>query len=157
MTELVLLRMRRSLRGPIDESVWPDGVNLKAFSESHAAEVHALLELAYAKGGGSVASFDEWWPGLAGDSEYDPNLVFPACDGVGTIIGVAQCWTSAFVKDFVVHPRFRRRGLGRALLLHVFHVFRERGNEAVDLKVRANNPSGAFHFYENLGMANVSN
>jgi hypothetical protein len=33
--------MRRSLRGPIDESVWPDGAHLKAFSESHAAEVHA--------------------------------------------------------------------------------------------------------------------
>jgi len=149
--------MRRSLRGPIDEPAWPDGVNLKAFSESHAAEVHALLKLAYASGGGSVASFDEWWPGLAGDSEYDTNIVFPACDGVGTIVGVAQCWTSAFVKDFVVHPRFRRRGLGRALLLHVFHVFRERGDEAVDLKVRVNNPSGALHFYESLGMAIVSN
>jgi len=132
-------------------------VNLKAFSENQAAEVHALLELAYANGGGSVASFDEWWPGLAGDSEYDPNLVFPACNGVGTIVGVAQCWTSAFVKDFVVHPRFRRRGVGRALLLHVFHVFGERGDEAVDLKVQASNPSGALHFYENLGMTIVSN
>jgi ribosomal protein S18 acetylase RimI-like enzyme len=149
--------MRRSLRGPIDEPVWPGDVTLEVFSGSRAAEVHALLELAYANGGGSVASFDEWWPGLVGDKEYDPNLVFPACDAAGIIVGVAQCWTSAFVKDLVIHPGFRRRGLGRALLLHVFHVFRERGDEAVELKVRTDNPSGALHFYENLGMAIVPN
>jgi ribosomal protein S18 acetylase RimI-like enzyme len=52
----------------------------------------------------------------------------------------------------VVHPRYRRRGIGRALLLHIFSVFQRRGFPAVDLKVLINNRSGAVQLYESLGM-----
>jgi ribosomal protein S18 acetylase RimI-like enzyme len=114
--------------------------------------VHALLELAYADSEGSVSSFEEWWPSLAQDSEYDPTLCFLACDRAGSLVGFAQCWTTAFVKDLVVHPRYRRRGIGRALLLHIFSVFQRRGFPAVDLKVLINNRSGAVQLYESLGM-----
>ncbi len=69
--------------------------------------------------------------------------------------GFAQCWTTNFVKDFVVHPDWQRRGLGRALLVHVFHVFQERGAPAVELKVETGNFS-AIQFYQNLGMEKVA-
>jgi ribosomal protein S18 acetylase RimI-like enzyme len=157
LTELPHRRMRRRLSESVAAPIWPDGVHLVAFAESAATEVHALLELAYADSEGSVSSFEQWWPSLAQDSEYDPTLCFLACDSAGSLVGFAQCWLTAFVKDLVVHPRYRRRGIGRALLLHIFSVFQQRGFRAVDLKVLINNPSGALQFYESLGMFQIPN
>jgi ribosomal protein S18 acetylase RimI-like enzyme len=147
--------MRRALYEPLAAPIWPDGAHLKNFTPGLAGDAHALLQLAYADGGGSVPAFEEWWTRLSGDGEYDPSLCFLACDADGNLAGFAQCWTLGFVKDFVVHPRHRRRGIGRVLLLHVFHVFQARGTQAVDLKVQADNP-GALRFYESLGMLRVS-
>ena len=64
---------------------------------------------------------------------------------------MAQCWTSAFIKDLAVHPRARRRGVGRALMLMAFHAFAKRGATHVDLKVREENAS-ALRLYRDLGM-----
>ena len=145
-----IIRMRRDLGSAVAAQVWPDGVALRPFTAADAPAVHALLKLAYADGGGSVEPFAEWWKTLAADSEYDSALCFIAWSG-DSLVGVALCWTSAFVKDLVVHPGGQRRGVGKALLLTAFQTFRDRGASSVDLKVQADN-AGAIRFYENLGM-----
>jgi ribosomal protein S18 acetylase RimI-like enzyme len=145
------VRMRRCLSESVATPRWPDDAYLKTFSELHAPAAHALLKLAYAHGGGSVASFEEWWQGLSGDAEYEPALCFPVHGAEDRIIGFCQCWTTAFVKDLVVHPGYQRRGVGSALLLHAFQAFADRGAKTVDLKVRGNNHA-AIRFYESLGM-----
>jgi ribosomal protein S18 acetylase RimI-like enzyme len=148
--------MRRPLGEAVAAPIWPDGLDLKDFTQDAARDAHALLELAYANGGGSVPAFQAWWRALSQDSEYDPDLCFPVYEEEEKLVGFAQCWTSAFVKDLVVHPDFCKRGIGRALLLHIFQVFQRRGARAVDLKVQPDNPSGAAQFYANLGMLRVS-
>lgn len=153
--EVPYFLMRRDLREAIAEPVWPEGLSLAVFSESRAAEAHALLQLAYADGGGAVPPFGEWWPRLSADSEYDPAFCFLLEDSGGRAAGFAQCWTTSFIKDLVVHPRWRRRGVGRALMLHIFRAFQGRGAPALDLKVHADNP-GAVPLYESLGMARIS-
>ena len=120
----------------------------------HAAEVHALLEHAHRDGSG-VAPFEVWWQALRGDAEYDPALVFLAGDPDGRVIGVAQCWTSAFVKDLAVTGHWQRRGVGAALLTHVFAAFRTIGAGHVDLKVEAGNAT-ARRLYSRLGMHPVA-
>jgi ribosomal protein S18 acetylase RimI-like enzyme len=152
VTDVPHLRMERRLRESVDAPHWPDGVHLASFAESQAVEAQALLELSYRDGGGSVASFEEWWLQLSRDSEYDPGMCFPVRDEAGGLVAFAQCWTSGFVKDFVVHPRYRGHGIGRALLLHIFRIFKERSAQTVALKVETGNP-GAVAFYERLGMA----
>jgi ribosomal protein S18 acetylase RimI-like enzyme len=122
----------------------------------HAAAVHRLLRAAYRNGGGEIADFAVWWAQLRSDEEYHPELVFVAVDRGGQVAGVAQCWTSAFVKDLAVDQAWRRRGLATALLLHAFEVFWGRGADAVDLKVEADNPSGAERLYRRLGMDPVN-
>jgi ribosomal protein S18 acetylase RimI-like enzyme len=151
MTDTHYVRMRRYLSGTVAVPRWPDDAYLRTFSELQAAAAHALLQLTYAHGGGSVASFEEWWQGLSGDEEYDRSLCFPVYDADDRIIGFCQCWTTAFVKDLVVHPEYQRRGVGSALLLHAFQVFADRGAKTVDLKVRDNN-FAALRFYESLRM-----
>jgi ribosomal protein S18 acetylase RimI-like enzyme len=156
VTGAAYFHMRRSLTGSLEAAVWPDGTRLKPFSEGCARDCHALLELAYRDGGGSVPAFGAWWTSLSQDGEFDPALCFPVYDGETRLAGFAQCWTSGFVKDLGVHPGHRRRGIGRALLTHIFQVFRLRGIEAVSLKVEASNPSGAVQFYQNLGMRRIA-
>jgi ribosomal protein S18 acetylase RimI-like enzyme len=156
MTERLVLRMRRSLAEPVPEPLWPAGIRLVPFeSDRQAQKIHALLVEAYSRGGGYVEPFGVWWPSLRGDSEYDPALCFVAANERNEIVGVAQCWTSASVKDLAVAPAMRRNGLGSALLCHAFQVFRDRGAPYVELKVDAANPSGALRLYRSLGFEEV--
>jgi ribosomal protein S18 acetylase RimI-like enzyme len=156
MTERLVIRMRRSLADPVPDPVWPAGIRLVPFEpDQHAEAVHALLVAAYARGGGTVEPFAIWWPSLRDDSDYDPDLVFVAADERDGIVGVAQCWTSAYVKDLAVAPPMRRQGLGAALLHHAFRSFRDRGSPHIDLKVHADNPSGALRLYRSLGFEEI--
>jgi ribosomal protein S18 acetylase RimI-like enzyme len=145
-------RLRRDLAGPVADPIWPDGFSLRTFDAQDAPAVHRLMQLAYARGGGAVAAFEQWWPGIRDDGEFDAGLCFLAIDERGEIVGAAQCWNSAFIKDLVVHPDARRRGLAEALLLAVFQAFCRRGATRVDLKVELDNPSGAMRLYRRLGM-----
>ena len=54
-----------------------------------------------------------------------------------------------------MHPRARRRGIGRALMLTAFQAFAKRGAAHVDLKVRDGN-ANALRLYRDLGMTIVS-
>ena len=131
---------------------WRTGVSLMPFDpDCHAAEVHRVLSHAYADGGGAVAPFQAWWASVRDDAEFDPSLVFLAASDNGDVVGVAQCWTSAFVKDLAVAGSWRRRGIGTALLMQVFSAFRQRGAAHVDLKVEVGN-SAANRLYRRLGM-----
>lgn len=114
--------------------------------------MHSLFVTGYAGGGGEIGGFDEWWGSLSADAEFDPALCFLARNSSAALVGATQCWTSAFVKDLVVHPLWRRRGVGEALMLYVFAAFKTRGAASVDLKVLRNNPSGAYRLYQRLGM-----
>ena len=156
MTERLVIRMRRSLADPVPEPVWPAGIRLIPFKpDRHAQKLHALLVEAYSRGGGYVEPFAIWWPSLRDDVDYDPALVFVAADEQEGIVGVTQCWTGAFVKDLAVAPAMRRHGLGAALLNHAFRVFRDRRSPHIDLKVHADNPSGALRLYRSLGFEEV--
>jgi ribosomal protein S18 acetylase RimI-like enzyme len=148
-------RLRRDLSDAVADPIWPAGFSARTFTAEDAPAVHRLMQLAYAQGGGSVGAFDDWWPAVRDDGEFDAGLCFLAIDGAGAIVGAAQCWTSAYIKDLVVHPDSRRHGLAEALLRIVFQAFRHRGATHVDLKVEMDNPTGALRLYRRLGMYEV--
>ncbi|MCG7394867.1 GNAT family N-acetyltransferase [Microvirga sp. ACRRW] len=156
MSERLVHRMRRSLNGPVPPPAWPKDVRLVPFvPDDHAQRIHSLLVTAYAHGGGSVATFDIWWPRLRDDAQFDPALCLVAVNENNDVAAVAQCWTSAFIKDLAVAPAYRRQGLGAALLHEAFRVFRERGAAFIELKVEADNPSGALRLYRGHGFKEV--
>lgn len=146
------LRLRRCLRAPVETPAWPRGFGPAPFGRDRLGELHALLAEAYADGGGAIGPCSEWAPALLSDSEFDPNLVFIAEDDRGALSGVAQAWSSGFVKDVAVARPARRNGVGAALMLTAFAEFRRRGFKAVDLKVRPDN-AAALAFYGRLDMA----
>ncbi|OOH76629.1 GNAT family N-acetyltransferase [Pseudomonas fluorescens] len=142
--------MRRDLGKDAPDAPWPQDIELRTYSVEMAADVHHLMQLGYREGGGRVPALDAWQRQFETDPEYDPSLCLIARDAEG-VVGVAQCWTSAYIKNLVVHPRMQGRGLGRALLLNAFKVFQQRREGFVDLKVLEDNRR-AQRLYESAGM-----
>ncbi|KAF2390229.1 Mycothiol acetyltransferase [Pseudomonas frederiksbergensis] len=150
MAEDFCFLMRRNLAEAVPAVTWPTGIELRQYRPELAEDVHRLMELGYHEGGGRVPALDVWQRRFETDPEYDPSLCFIALDADG-IVGVCQCWTSAYIKNLVVHPRAQGLGLGRALLLNAFKAFQQRREGFVDLKVLENNLR-AQRLYESAGM-----
>ncbi|NUU36226.1 N-acetyltransferase [Pseudomonas sp. C2B4] len=142
--------MRRDLSQGVPAIGWPTGIQLTHYHPELAASVHHLMELGYREGGGRVPALALWQRQFETDPEYDPDLCFVLQDAEG-VVAVCQCWTSAYIKNLVVHPRARHQGLGRALLMHAFKVFQQRREGFVDLKVLEDNLR-ARRLYESVGM-----
>ena len=147
------LLLRKDLREPLLAVRWPDDVTLATLKPQWLPQAHALLDQAYSGGMGSIESIAHWQHALVHDAEYDPQLCF-ALLRKGQVIAFAQAWTSAFLKDLVVHPDHQRRGLGDALLSHVFAIFKQRREAWVDLKVMEGNHT-ALRLYQKHGMTVV--
>ncbi|OPA93925.1 GNAT family N-acetyltransferase [Pseudomonas fluorescens] len=145
--------LRRDLTGSLPAPQWPPNTQLDHYRDELAPAIHAVLSMTQNSGGGRVAGLDEWRRRFTTDAEFDPTLCLVASNADG-ILGVAQCWTSAFIKNLSIHPCAQGQGLGRALLLHTFHVFKQRGEPYVDLKVRESNLR-ARQLYESAGMVFV--
>ena len=150
LTEDYCWLMRRDLSVVVPSCEWPAGLQLSEYHPEIGAAVHRVMEFGYLDGGGRVAALEMWQRQFETDPEYDPALCFIALEGA-EVVGVCQCWTSAYIKNLVVHPRFQGRGLGRALLLQAFKVFEQRREGFVDLKVREDNLR-ARRLYESVGM-----
>jgi ribosomal protein S18 acetylase RimI-like enzyme len=146
-----VLRMEIRLAGATPPPEWPPGVAVRrADVEADAPGVHELLELAFGGSAEEERPYAEWRSWWITDAEFDPSAWFLAEED-GELAGVALCWSSGFLKDLAVHPAHRRRGIGRALLLHVFAEFRSRGADAVSLKVDGDNVT-ARRLYDAAGM-----
>lgn len=158
MAQAFVLRMRRELSGAIETPRWPAGVTVRTLGPKPdrklAQAAHAVLEAGFWQGGGGAPIFRQWWKALRKDFEFDPSLVFLAIER-GEVIGIAHCWTSAFVKDLAVHPRARRCGIGRALMLTVFQAFALKNVPHVDLRVREEN-AAAIALYLSLRMQTIA-
>ncbi|MGO4799258.1 GNAT family N-acetyltransferase [Pseudomonas sp. W22_MBD1_FP4] len=145
--------LRRDLTAGLPAPQWPAGTVLDHYRDALAPAIHAVLRMTQDQGGGRVANLDEWRQQFVTDAEFDPTLCLVASNADG-ILGVAQCWTSAFIKNLSIHPCAQGQGQGRALLLHTFQVFKQRGEPYVDLKVLESNLR-ARQLYESAGMVFV--
>ena len=143
--------MQADLRLSVRPPVWPAGVRTTPWQGSAATDVHALLRAAYARGGGEVEQdYARWLQEFTADSEFDPSSCILAWSGP-QLAGVVLCWSSAFVKDLCVCEGQRGRGLGEALLRAAMALFANRGAPTLNLKVDADNPSGAQRLYLRCG------
>ncbi|MGE3363984.1 MAG: GNAT family N-acetyltransferase [Rhizobiaceae bacterium] len=144
------------LAGAVFEPRWPAGISLKTLADPDAGQTardaHQLIAEAFDD---MPRDFESWWAWLSGDEDFDPELVFVAYGPDGRPLGVAQCWSSGYLKDLAVALGARGQGIGEALVLHVFAVFQTRGVSHVDLKTNLIANAAAARLYQRLGMAEV--
>jgi ribosomal protein S18 acetylase RimI-like enzyme len=149
------LTMRIDLDETPEPPTWPRGIVVDTFEPEDERAFHSALGEAFAQEWGVVQTeFDEWRRLRLEDPDFDPTLWFVARDG-GELAAGARCellFDGGWIAAIGVRPAWRRRGIGRALLLHAFAEFRRRGKTVVRLGVDAENPTGAAHLYEGAGM-----
>jgi mycothiol synthase len=138
------------------EPGWPEGIAVRSFRVEDARAVKELLDVAYAKEPDfREEPFEDWSRFMLDDASFEAESWFVAEAADGSLAGAALNWKEGFVKDLVVHPALRRRGLGEALMLHTFRHFKARGAPTVTLKTDSNNTSQAWRLYERLGMRTI--
>jgi mycothiol synthase len=151
-------RMAVDLAEATQEPVWPAGVEVRSL---HAGDERAVYEThmeTFEDTWEHVhSSYDEWGHWLLAEERFDPALWFLAWDGE-ELAGIALCcehWSDervGWIRVVGVRRPWRRRGLGRGLLLHAFRELRARGFLRAGLGVDAESLTGAHRLYESSGM-----
>jgi mycothiol synthase len=151
-------RMEIVLDSPPAEPEFPDGVELRPFvrGEHDVAVWQAQNEAWRDHWGSHDVTLEEWQRSRFGDPEFDPALWAIAWDGPsGEVAGFSlnrYRMGIGWIRTLGVRRPWRKRGLGKALLLHSFGEFYRRGTRTIGLGVDAQNPTGATRLYQKVGM-----
>jgi mycothiol synthase len=141
---------------------WTEPICVRTFTpgRDEQATFQADEEAAQDKGYHQPLDFDAWTKrmGMTLD-RFDPGLWFLACDGdevAGVALNVHQPESeTAWVDHLSVRRAWRKRGIGKALLLHSFGEFYRRGIRRIKLSVDSKSLTNAPHLYESVGMKTV--
>ncbi len=158
-SNLAFFIMEREVHGPPPAPQWPEGITVRAFIKGQDEQVtyHADEEAAQDKGYHDPLSYEDWVKNLGMEKDsFDPSLWFLACEG-NEIAGVAlniraRRSNTGWVDHLSVRRAWRKRGIGKALLLHSFEEFHRRGVPRVKLSVDSKSLTNAPRLYEQVGM-----
>jgi mycothiol synthase len=147
---------------PPEAPSFPQGVELRAYRPGDAVTLRASLNEAFAGDPFfrevTPSRFREFYLGGRG---FDPSLWLLAWIG-DELAGFALTFPErpgepelGWVQSLGVGQRWRRHGIGEALLRAAFGALHARGLRRVGLGVDAENESGALRLYERVGMSVV--
>ena len=118
-----------------EQPSWPDGISVRTFRPGEERTVYDVdMEAFQDHWDFFPVPFQEWRDYFLGSETFDPELWFIAEHGdeiAGTALGSsARGPETGWVNVLAVRRPWRRRGLGRALLLHSFQDFAAAGTSA---------------------------
>lgn len=163
-SNLSFLIMEVVLDEPPPEPQWPEGINMRPFvrGQDEQATYRVDEEAAVDKGYHDPLSYEGWVKRMRMDKEsFDPSLWFLACDGgsaeiAGVVLNLyAQQSNTGWVDHLSVRRPWRKKGIGKALLLHSFAEFYRRDIRQIKLSVDSKSLTNAPHLYESVGMKTV--
>jgi mycothiol synthase len=141
---------------PPPEPEWPEGLAVAPFRDGDGPAFHAALGESFEEEWGHAPlEYEEWRRARIDADDFDPDVWAIVRDG-DDVAAVVRCdvfrYGGGWVAALGVRKPWRRRGVGLALLQHVFRVFHSRGERSVGLGVDSENPTGATRLYERAGM-----
>ena len=149
--------MRIEFDGELEEPRPPDGVRIRPMTPEDAQVAHETHEETFQDmWGHAPTSFEDWQHWLL-DDDHDWSLFFLA-EADREPAGVALCRPRptepeiGSIRVVGVRRSWRRKGVGRALMLHAFAEFRRRGMRGASLGVDAESLTGAQRLYASVGM-----
>jgi mycothiol synthase len=150
-------RMEIDLETEPPEPRAPNGFELRGYRPGEDDErLHAMHQEAFAEHWEFTPErLESWLRGRHGRSDYNPELWRLAVAGdeiAGAVLAFGE-GDFGWVLDLAVGPRFRRHGLGLALLQLGFRACWLHGHTRVGLEVDSENETGATRLYERAGMS----
>jgi mycothiol synthase len=157
-------RVRSSFRMMLDladeppQPEWPEGIGVRPIRDGEERALYEADQECFSDHWEHVEEpFDQWLHWTVDREGYDRSLALVAVEG-DEIAGYSICQPHegepdlGWVEKLGVRRRWRKRGLGLALLRHSFREFRARGFPRAGLGVDAENLTGAVRLYERAGM-----
>ncbi len=157
-------RMTIEMAEAPQEPDFPAGVAITTLGETNDLDAVArAMDEAFADHFGYTRQpedelLEEWRYWTQNDPHHDPNLWFLAVED-GEIAGMCinelemdEDPAVSYVGVLGVRKRWRKRGLGTALLRHAFCEFYKRGKRKASLDVDSESLTGATRLYEKAGM-----
>ena len=149
-------RMEIDLEAEPPEPEPPPGFELRAYRPGEDdMELHVMHQEAFSEHWEFTPDpLDVWLRWRASRSDYHPDLWRLAVAGdeiAGAVLAFGED-DFGWVLDLAVSPRFRRHGLGLALLRSGFRALWQRGHKLIGLEVDTDNETGATRLYERAGM-----
>jgi GNAT superfamily N-acetyltransferase len=158
MTSCGYRDVRHFFEMAIEQTEPPPPVDLpvETVREDDVRAFHAALDEAFEDHWEHHSTpFDEWWLRHSSNPNLDLSIWFMIRDG-DEIAAVTRNEGNrnggGYIGAIGVRRPWRGKGYAKALLLHSFRAFFERGMPRVTLGVDAENPTGATHLYERVGM-----
>ena len=147
--------------GAIPAPQLPSGLLLRPWAERDDRAIWAASEEAFADHWGNKAESFELFEHRVNSGRLNRERSYIAWDGNEIAGGalnemgpaVAQSQNRGWVSSLFVRRAWRKRGLGRALLVASLLKAREARHAAVSLHVDAENLTGAVRLYESVGFA----
>jgi mycothiol synthase len=138
--------------------VWPDAVSVRTLQPGDERTFYEVHQETFEDHWEHTRrAYDEWAHWMLAPERFRPELWFLALDD-DEPAGVSICFPDDVKEDvgwvaiLGVRRPWRRRGVGRALLLHSFAEFGGLGFRRVQLGVDADSLTGAVRLYEAAGM-----
>jgi len=161
-SNLSFIIMELKLETPPKNPEWTKGVTVRAFvtGQDEEATYRTDEEAGEDKGYHTPLTYEGWIKRMGMDREtFDPSIWFLAFEE-NDIVGVAlnaydRDSDTVWVDHLGVRRAWRKRGIGKALLLHSFDEFYRRGIKTVKLSVDSKSLTNAPRLYENVGMKTV--
>jgi GNAT superfamily N-acetyltransferase len=157
--------MSCDLNGEVPSAGMPTGLELRPAQPEHYRQIWNAIEEAFIDHWGYTPRNEKDYQQWLKHPEFDPSLWMVAWDGdqvAGASINVAPQGDNeklgmnwAWTEPLGVRRPWRKRGLGRALLLESQREMKARGIPAAALEVDTENTSNALHIYESCGYKTV--
>jgi mycothiol synthase len=151
-------RMEIALDPAPEAPNWPNGVSVRSLLPGDERVFYELQQETFEDSWEPIReSYDEWAHWLLQEPVFVPELWFLALEA-DQPVGLAICHPHetragvGWVRILGVRRDWRRKGVGRGLLLHAFSALRDRGFSVGGLGVDAASVTGANRLYEAVGM-----
>jgi len=154
-----ILYMQRPLDQPVSEPPLPPGYCLRRVAGEHEVEQRAIVSHAAFE---STKPFERYTQGtlrFIRSSVYTPDLDVVAVAPDGQFAEFCICWMDeanqvGHLEPVGTHPRFRRKGLGAAVVSEGLQRMKARGMTAAGVCVESGNRP-AQRLYESVGFRGV--
>lgn len=148
-------RMKIELEGQPNRDSFPEGITIRPFQPDHDEEtLFSIYDETFQDAWGyTKKDFTTWISQKKGDG-YDHSLWFIVWEDskpVGFLMSRMQ-EDGLFVDLLGVKREYRKHGIGKALLLHVFGIAYERNQKTILLYVDSDSLTHANRLYQQVGM-----